>query len=94
MESFIYQMLTLEMRDELTIHSCPFLMLSFSVVGSELANCLLKVNIFMFGIGFPGKESACNVGDLGLIPGWESSPGERDGLPTSSFLGLSWWLRW
>ena len=26
-----------------------------------------------------GKESACNVGDLGLIPGLERSPGEGNG---------------
>ena len=35
--------------------------------------------------GFPGgsdgKESACNVGDLGLIPGLERSPGEGKGYP-------------
>ena len=35
--------------------------------------------------GFPGgsagKESACNVGDLGLIPGLGRSPGERKGYP-------------
>ena len=33
--------------------------------------------------GFPGssdgKESACNAGDLGLIPGSERSPGEGNG---------------
>ena len=28
-----------------------------------------------------GKESAYNVGDLGLIPGWEDSPGEDHGNP-------------
>ena len=28
-----------------------------------------------------GKESACNVGDLGLIPGLERSPGEGNGNP-------------
>ena len=28
-----------------------------------------------------GKESACNVGDLGLIPGSGRSPGERNGNP-------------
>ena len=28
-----------------------------------------------------GKESACNVGDLGLIPGLENSPGEGNGSP-------------
>ena len=35
--------------------------------------------------GFPGgsdgKESACNAGDPGLIPGLERSPGERHGNP-------------
>ena len=37
------------------------------------------------GPGFPyssaGKESACNAGDLGLIPGLASSPGEGKGCP-------------
>ena len=28
-----------------------------------------------------GKESACNVGDLGSIPGLGRSPGERNGNP-------------
>ena len=36
-------------------------------------------------LGFPcssdGKELACNVGDLGLIPGLERSPGKRKGYP-------------
>ena len=27
------------------------------------------------------KESACNAGDLGLIPGLGRSPGERKGYP-------------
>ena len=31
--------------------------------------------------GSDGKESACNAGDLGLIPGSERSPGERHGNP-------------
>ena len=29
----------------------------------------------------PGKESTCNVGDLGLIPGLERYPGEGNGYP-------------
>ena len=29
--------------------------------------------------GSAGKESTCNVGDLGLIPGLGRSPGERNG---------------
>ena len=48
-------------------------------------------------MGFPdssvGKESACNEGDLGLIPGLGRSPGERTGyLPQSSWASL--WLSW
>ena len=31
--------------------------------------------------GSDGKESACDAGDLGLIPGWGRSPGERNGNP-------------
>ena len=43
------------------------------------------VKIFLDISGFPGgsqmvkKESACNEGDLGLIPGSERSPREGDG---------------
>ena len=36
-------------------------------------------------LGFPGssagKESTCNMGDLGLIPGLGRSPGEGNGYP-------------
>ena len=44
-----------------------------------------------------GKESACNVGDLGLIPGLGRSPGEGKGNPLQySCLGNpmdrgAWW---
>ena len=31
--------------------------------------------------GLAGKESACSVGDLGLIPGLGRSPGEGDNYP-------------
>ena len=44
-----------------------------------------------FGVCFPpdrgpprwlsGKESACNSGDVGLIPGWGRSPGGGNGNP-------------
>ena len=45
-------------------------------------------------LGFPcdsaGTESACNVGDLGLIPGLKRSPGEGKGYPLQySSLGNS-----
>ena len=42
----------------------------------------LPTSVFL---GFPcssaGKESACNAGDLGLIPGLGRSPGEGNGYP-------------
>jgi len=46
-------------------------------------------------LGFPGgsdgKESACNVGDLGLIPGLGRSPGK--GMATYSSI-LAWRIPW
>ena len=36
--------------------------------------------------GLDGKESACNAGDLGLIPGSRRALGEENGLPTPVFL--------
>ena len=39
-----------------------------------------------------GKESACDTGDQGSIPGSGRSAGEGNGLPTPVFLpgGLHW----
>ena len=34
-----------------------------------------------FPCGSAGKESACNAGDLGLIPGLERTPGGGNGKP-------------
>ena len=46
-------------------------------------------------LGFPGgshdKESTCNVGDLGLIPGLGRSPREENGYPASI---LAWRIPW
>ena len=36
-----------------------------------------------FPVSLAGKESACNVGDLGLIPGLGRCPGERNSYPSS-----------
>ena len=44
--------------------------------------------------GSAGKESTCNVGDLGLIPGLGRSPGEGKGYPLQdSGLENSWTVR-
>ena len=43
---------------------------------------MLPTRVFLgFPCGSGGKESAYNVGDLGLIPGLGRSPGERKGFP-------------
>ena len=34
-----------------------------------------------FPVGSAGKESACNAGDLGSIPGLGKSPGKGKGYP-------------
>ena len=42
----------------------------------------LPTPVFLgFPCGSSGKQSACNVGDLGLIPGLGRSPGKRKGYP-------------
>ena len=41
--------------------------------------------------GSDGKESACNAGDLGSIPGSGRSPGEENGNPFSI---LTWRIPW
>ena len=42
----------------------------------------LPTSVFLgFPWGSAGKESACNVGDLGSIPGLGRSPGEGTGYP-------------
>ena len=53
-------------------------------------NTCLSRNILIisgFLCGSAGKESACNAGDLGLIPGLERSPGEGKGY-TLQYSGL------
>ena len=44
-----------------------------------------------FYSGLDSKESACNAGDLGLIPGLGRSPGEGNGYPLSI---LAWRIPW
>ena len=45
----------------------------------------MKTEKLRLALGFPcgsvGKESACNAGDLGLIPGFGRSPREEKGYP-------------
>ena len=46
------------------------------------ATACINTNIYMGPPGgSDGKESACNAGDPGSIPGWEIYPGEGNGYP-------------
>ena len=52
---------------------------------SDIAQLFHKCTSLLHFAGFPwistGKESACNVGDLGSISGLGRSPGEGKGYP-------------
>ena len=41
----------------------------------------IVISIMGFPGGLAGKESDCNVRDLGSVPGLERSPGEGNGYP-------------
>ena len=49
------------------------------------------IHTFNFPGGSEGKESACNVGDPGMIPALGRSPGEGNGNPLQySCLEIPW----
>ena len=56
---------------------------------------LVLYNLLNLNLDFPGssdgKESACNVGDLGLIPWLGRSPGEGNTAHSSI---LAWRIPW
>ena len=52
-----------------------------------------KCQIFGFPDSSVDKDSLCNAGDPGLIPGLGKSPGEWIGTHPS-ILGLPLWLSW
>ena len=62
-----------------------FLTIAWFPVSLLYSNYWKKRVIFRHSLGFPsgsdGKESACNVGDLGSIPGLGRYPGGGHGNP-------------
>ena len=67
-------------------------------LGHKLSDMTHQLTLWGFSGGTDNKESACNVGDLGSIPGSGRSPGEKNGnLLQYSCLGNSmdkgaWWV--
>ena len=73
------------------IHHCGIMQSSFtalkipcSTIHPSQSPTPGNYHFFFFFCGSTGKESACNAGDLGSIPGLERSPGEG-GLPAPVF---------
>ena len=65
--------------------------------GKESEGSSFNASHLVFPGGSDGKESACNAGDLGSIPGLGRSPGEGIGYPLQ-YSGLenfmdrgAWW---
>ena len=78
------------MEDQHVSLSCwniPLVPLLWHLLLAAICPCIVFIFVTFFGspIGFPdvsaGKESACNMGDLGSIPGLGRSPGEGKGYP-------------
>ena len=63
-----------------SIQSTPYFLMY-----SVLSTCIFSIKALHSLLGFPcgsaGKESACNVGDLGSIPGLGRSPEKGKGYP-------------
>ena len=55
--------------------------LFYSVILYISVSLYLGMTLWLLPGGSDSKESACNAGDLGLIPGWGRSPGEGNGNP-------------
>ena len=76
----------------LTRLSCQNALLLLTFTGDELEKLNNWFPTLLCSQGFPsssvGKESTCNAGHPGLIPGWGRSPGEGIGYPLLQYSGL------
>ena len=77
-------------KDYIDIHSCGNWWKTARLLPVHVVFFLQS--LWVTSLGFPGssvgKESACNAGDPGLIPGSERSTGEGIGYPLE-YLGAS-----
>ena len=69
---------------------------NFPIIPPEVISLNLLNSILLEG--FPsssvGKESICNAGDHGPIPGWRRFPLEKEQATHSSIPGLPCWFSW
>ena len=79
-------------RDSVSVNSV-FLLSSYINIPFMMIFLLLLLRkkhfssalLLVFSCGSSGKESACNVGDLGSVPGLGRFPWRREQLPTPVF---------
>ena len=79
-------------RDSISVNSV-FLLSSYINIPFMMIFLLLLLRkkhfssalLLVFSCGSSGKESACNVGDLGSMPGLGRFPWRREQLPTPLF---------
>ena len=87
-----------------TQEKCGFFFSKFNISASKfqlsrvaakftLVVILGSFNLFGFPGGSTGKESTCNAGELGSIPGLGRSPGEGKGYPLQ-YSGVFWRIPW
>ena len=60
---------------------CPWQNWESLILSVKMGIKLSTTSALNFPCGSAGKESTCNVGDLGLIPVLGRSPGEGKGYP-------------
>ena len=68
-------------KDVMCIHTHTHAHTCMWVNGILLSHQKERDSAICFPAGLDGKESACNAGDLGSIPGLGRSPGEGNGNP-------------
>ena len=85
-------------KDEIMPFAAPWMGLeSIILTMSDREKQISSDITYMWNLGFSrssaGKESTCDAGDPGLIPGSERSTGEGIGYPLQ-YSWTSWWLSW
>ena len=74
-------LLATAMLDSFSLVYLPNSSIDIKIENWKNINEMLVASILSFPSGSDNKESACNAGDPGSIPGSERSPGEGNGNP-------------